>query len=96
MEHDEKTMEKLPKSMIAYFNAKTKWADCIGVKHDRGNASLVYRAWDGRRFGPPVKIAPDLPGYVAFHQKYRMIMAEDFCEERERLIDILRSQGLWK
>lgn len=70
--------------MIAYFHRENKWADCVGITAvERG--CVYYRSFHGTFAGE--KMTQD---FDTFSKVYRIIYAEDFAEERERLIELIK------
>ena len=72
-------------NFIAYFTRETKWEDCVAFIRERGD-TVHYRPMSGVEFG----ITAIIPA-ADFYTKYRIIFAEDFAEERERLLQRLQN-----
>jgi hypothetical protein len=73
-------------TMIAYFNRNTEWDDAVGLTFEIGD-HVGFRPHKNGQFGEESRMPA-----VSFHDRYRMIMFEDFDKQRVFLMEIIAKQ----
>jgi hypothetical protein len=69
--------------LLAYFDKLTRWDDCLRVVRETSKR-VYFQRQKGKDWCPLESMDT-----TQFHQKYRIILAEDFVEEREKLLEII-------